>query len=92
MQGEPWVSYGVGKCQLVACRSAPAATALSCLITATRVCHFQIANPIRWCSRSEEEENDPDLRPPTTINDPYSFHQPPKPTEARRMHAGAVAI
>jgi hypothetical protein len=22
MQGEPWVSYGVGKCQMVACRSA----------------------------------------------------------------------
>ena len=23
MQGEPWVSYGVGKCQLLACRFAP---------------------------------------------------------------------
>lgn len=22
MQGEPWVSYGIGKCQMIACRSA----------------------------------------------------------------------
>ena len=34
-------------------------------------------------SGSEEEENDPDLRPPETVNDPYSFHkQPPDDADA----------
>jgi hypothetical protein len=32
---------------------------------------------------SEEEENDPDLRPPEAVNDPYSFHkQPPDDADA----------
>ena len=32
---------------------------------------------------SEEEENDPDLRPPETINDPYSFHKQPPEDSAK---------
>jgi hypothetical protein len=31
---------------------------------------------------SEEEENDPDLRPPETVNDPYSFHKQPPDNNA----------
>jgi hypothetical protein len=35
------------------------------------------ADDIMFPFGSEEEENDPDLRPPETVNDPYSFHQQP---------------